>query len=51
MTKIILDKPGAKSVGDYQAGVEYEVDKAEADRLIKIKGFKLVKPTENKLGD
>ncbi len=42
--KVRLTRPGALSAGDYKAGAVYDVDAAEAERLIKIKGFELVEP-------
>lgn len=37
--KVRLSRAGVKSCGQYQAGKEYSVDKKEATRLIKAKGF------------
>lgn len=42
--KIILKKVpgGVVAVGQYQAGVEYDVEDKEAQRLIEVKGFEKV---------
>lgn len=50
MVKVILRKGGALSVGKYRAGVTYEVDKTEADRLVKVKGFEIVESVKTKEG-
>jgi hypothetical protein len=39
-TKVRLDRPGVRAVGDYLAGVVYEIDDPqEAERLIHVKRF------------
>jgi len=44
--KIKLVKPGALSCGQYIAGVVYEVNAAEAEKLISVKGFELITDKE-----
>lgn len=39
---VMLDRAGVQSVGQYVAGTVYQVEKQEADRLVKAKGFKVV---------
>jgi hypothetical protein len=43
--KVTLDRPGARACGKFQAGVEYNVDKKEAQRLVNVKGFRYVDQT------
>jgi len=47
MVNIRLVKPGAKSVGNYKAGVVYSVDEKEANRLVGAKGFEVVNESSN----
>ena len=44
--KVILNRPGVKACGPYQAGQAYDVPADEAERLIKVKGFKKVGGTD-----
>lgn len=39
--KVILERPGVKACGQYEAGKVYDVEAEEAERLIKVKGFRL----------
>lgn len=41
-TTVIFKQPGIQAIGAYLPGIEYEVDDAEAARLISHKGFKAV---------
>lgn len=38
--KVILDRPGVLACGPYRAGQVYEVGGKEAERLIRVKGFR-----------
>lgn len=40
---IRIAKPGVLKVGDYKAGQIYQVDETEAERLVRNKGFEVVK--------
>lgn len=47
LVKVILDRPGIRSCGKYEAGVVYEVTEAEAARLVSVKKFKLIIEEDN----
>jgi 5'-3' exonuclease len=40
--KVMLTRPGIKAVGEYEAGIEYEVEDSLAEILVKVKGFEYV---------
>ena len=42
MRKIILQSPGILGIGPYRPGQVYEVEDAEAARLVMCKGFEYV---------
>lgn len=46
MMRVYFDMPGVKKIGDYEREKIYEVDDAEAQRLIEAKGFKDADKTE-----
>lgn len=39
---VVFDTPGVASIGPYQHGIKYDVAADEAQRLIKVKGFRRV---------
>ena len=41
---VMFDTPGVLRIGPYVRGQAYEVDAAEARRLIEVKGFKTATP-------
>jgi len=45
--RVILNQSGVKTCGQHKAGVEYQVEKEEADRLVNVKGFKFVNKTNS----
>lgn len=50
--KLILDRPGVKACGPYEAGVVVTIDDdKEAERLIKVKGFRKATPADEKPAD
>lgn len=44
--KVQMNRPGVKACGPYKAGEIYDVPADEAERLIKVKGFKKVTAAE-----
>lgn len=37
--KVRFDTPGVRAIGPYKPGTDYELPAAEAERLVKTKGF------------
>lgn len=46
-----LDRPGVLACGPYVAGKAYSVPVAEAERLVRVKGFRYVDRTNSNAAD
>lgn len=41
---IVFDRPGVQRIGDYLPNKVYQVNAAEAERLVSVKGFRYADP-------